>query len=51
MTKKSKKRIISWNINGLRAGLKKGLAEFVTTESPDILCLQEIKAKVQKKPF
>ena len=45
MTKKSKKRIISWNINGLRAGLKKGLAEFVTTESPDILCLQEIKAK------
>lgn len=38
-------RIITWNINGIRAVHKKGaLKKFVEQESPDILCLQEIKA-------
>lgn len=37
--------IISWNVNGLRAALKKGFPEFVTKHNPDILCLQETKAE------
>ncbi len=36
-------KIISWNINGLRAVIKKGFNDFLKTEQPDILCLQEIK--------
>lgn len=37
--------IISWNVNGLRAALKKGFAGFVAKYDPDILCLQETKAE------
>jgi len=36
-------KIISWNVNGIRAAVKKGFADFLKTEKPDILCLQEIK--------
>jgi len=36
-------KIISWNINGIRAVMKKGFLGFLKTESPDIICLQEIK--------
>jgi exodeoxyribonuclease-3 len=36
-------KIISWNINGLRAVIKKDFAGFIEKEKPDILCLQEIK--------
>lgn len=36
-------KIISWNVNGLRAVLKKGFLDFLKQEKPDILCLQEIK--------
>ncbi|MBN2853940.1 exodeoxyribonuclease III [Patescibacteria group bacterium] len=36
-------KIISWNVNGLRAVLKKGFLDFLNQEKPDILCLQEIK--------
>lgn len=37
-------KICSWNVNGIRAVLQKGLLEWIKTESPDILCLQEVKA-------
>ncbi len=37
-------KIISWNVNGVRAAHKKGLEGFVNTFKPDILCLQETKA-------
>jgi len=37
-------KIISWNVNGIRAVLKKGFADFVDKSNPDILCLQETKA-------
>ncbi|MFA5154869.1 MAG: exodeoxyribonuclease III [Patescibacteria group bacterium] len=36
-------KIISWNVNGIRAAIRKGFGEFLVTERPDILCLQEIK--------
>ncbi|MGI9244168.1 MAG: exodeoxyribonuclease III [Verrucomicrobiales bacterium] len=37
-------KLISWNVNGVRAALGKGLADFFVAEAPDILCLQETKA-------
>lgn len=36
-------RIVSWNVNGIRACMKKGFVEFINDVSPDIICLQEIK--------
>ena len=36
-------KLISWNVNGLRACAGKGFTEFVETQQPDILCLQETK--------
>ena len=36
--------LVSWNVNGLRAVLQKGLADFVRSTSPDLLCLQEVRA-------
>ncbi|MBF0122506.1 MAG: exodeoxyribonuclease III [Candidatus Omnitrophica bacterium] len=38
-------RLISWNVNGIRAVQKKGFLDWFKTENPDILCLQEIKAE------
>ena len=37
-------KLISWNVNGIRAIWKKGFLEFVKAEDPDVLCIQEIKA-------
>jgi exodeoxyribonuclease III len=37
-------RITTWNVNGIRAALGKGLKEWIAVETPDVLCLQEIKA-------
>jgi exodeoxyribonuclease III len=42
-------KILSWNVNGLRAIIKKGFEEFLEKEKPDILCLQEIKISEDKK--
>ena len=36
-------KFVSWNVNGLRACLKKGFVEAVTALEPDFLCLQETK--------
>jgi exodeoxyribonuclease-3 len=36
-------KLLSWNVNGLRAVLKKNFLEFLNSEQPDILCLQETK--------
>ncbi|MDH5397922.1 MAG: exodeoxyribonuclease III [Cyclobacteriaceae bacterium] len=46
--------IISYNVNGIRAAIKKGLIEWITEESPDIVCFQEVKAlagQVDLSPF
>ena len=36
-------KLVSWNVSGLRAVLKKGFLEFVKKEQPDVICLQETK--------
>jgi exodeoxyribonuclease-3 len=41
-------KITTWNINGYRAGHKKGLADWVKGHSPDVLCLQEIKVRTEQ---
>ena len=43
-------RIISWNVNGIRAAHKKGFLEWLDQESPDIMCVQETKASVDQLP-
>ena len=37
-------KIISWNVNGIRAVLKKGFLDFINDLNPDIVCIQETKA-------
>lgn len=37
-------RLLSWNVNGIRAVLRRNFLEFLQTEAPDVLCLQETKA-------
>jgi exodeoxyribonuclease-3 len=45
-------KIYSWNVNGIRAVIKKGLLQpFIDSEQPDILCLQETKAKREQAEF
>lgn len=41
-------KISSWNVNGIRSVLGKGLKEWLWTEAPDVLCLQEIKARPEQ---
>jgi exodeoxyribonuclease-3 len=43
-------RLMSWNVNGLRAILKKGFYDWLEKESPDVLGLQEIKAQRDQLP-
>ena len=41
-------KIISWNVNGIRAVLKKNFMEFMNEYNPDIICLQETKASEEQ---
>ncbi len=43
-------RILSWNVNGIRAAYKKGFLDWFAKEKPDILCLQETKANIEQLP-
>lgn len=36
--------LISWNVNGIRAGQRKGFLDWLSATAPDILCVQETKA-------
>lgn len=38
-------KIISYNVNGIRAALKKGFIDWLQLANPDVVCLQEIKAQ------
>ncbi len=44
-------KLISWNVNGIRAVIKKGFTEWIAKESPDVLCLQETKAEEDQVPM
>lgn len=43
-------RILSWNVNGLRAAAAKGFAAWLQKERPEVLCLQETKAHPDQLP-
>ena len=43
-------KLISWNVNGIRSVLGKGLLQFWAAENPDVLCLQETKAQPEQVP-
>jgi exodeoxyribonuclease-3 len=44
-------KILSWNVNGIRAADKKGFFNWFKNENPEILCLQEIKALPEQVPI
>ncbi len=41
-------KIISYNVNGIRAAINKGFADWLKDENPDILCVQETKAQPEQ---
>ncbi len=43
-------RIISWNVNGLRAAYKKGFGDWLKKSKADIICLQEVRAREKDLP-
>jgi exodeoxyribonuclease-3 len=44
-------KILSYNVNGIRAAAKKGLASFLDESRPDVVCIQETKARPQDLDF
>ena len=44
-------KLVSWNVNGLRACMGKGFAEFLENENPDVICLQETKMQREQADF
>lgn len=43
-------KILSWNVNGIRAAYRKGILDWVADAKPDILCIQETKAHPEQLP-
>ncbi len=41
-------KLISWNVNGIRACLTKGFLDYIAAINPDIICLQEVKARLEQ---
>ena len=44
-------RLVSWNVNGLRACLKKGFLDFCAGADADVICLQETKMRPEQAEF
>jgi len=44
-------KILSYNVNGIRAAVKKGLLNFLSKEDPDIVCLSETKCNEEDNPL
>lgn len=44
------RKVITYNVNGIRSALSKGLTEWLAGEKPDILCIQETKAQPDQIP-
>ena len=45
------KRIITYNVNGIRAAMSKGLIDWIKIVDPDIICFQELKAHYEMIPL
>lgn len=43
-------KLMSWNVNGLRACVDKGFFDFLAGQAPDVLCLQETKLQPEQAP-
>jgi len=41
-------KIVSWNVNGVRAACRKGLMEFIAVSNADIFFIQETKARLEQ---
>ena len=41
-------KIITWNVNGIRAALGKNALDWTFAQQPDVLCLQEVKAREEQ---
>src|SRR5690606_39540548 len=44
-------KILSYNVNGIRAAITKGFLEWLQAANPDVICLQEIKAQENQIPI
>ncbi|MCD4729320.1 MAG: exodeoxyribonuclease III [Bacteroidales bacterium] len=45
------KRIVSYNVNGIRAAVSKGLLDWIKSVDPDVICIQETKAQPDQIPI
>ncbi len=43
-------RLVSWNVNGIRACLNKGFLDWLAAEQPDVVCLQETRVHPKQLP-
>ena len=43
-------KLISWNVNGIRAAVIKGFLDYLESEQPDLFCIQESKAHKEQLP-
>lgn len=43
-------KIITYNVNGIRAAVKKGFLDWLREENPDVICIQETKAQAEQIP-
>ncbi len=41
-------KIISYNLNGIRSAISKGLFDWLSKEQPDVFCIQESKAQPEQ---
>ncbi len=41
-------KIVSYNLNGIRSAMSKGLLNWLRTENPDVFCIQESKAQPEQ---
>ncbi len=44
-------KLVSWNVNGIRACVKNGFLDFFARENADIFCIQETKVQEEQIPF
>ncbi len=44
-------KIVTYNVNGIRAAITKGLLEWLQAVNPDVVCFQEIKAQIEQIPI